>query len=87
MAQSASSAPNMSSEGGPTELVLITRKVEDTPPLPFLLFFGTRSSFAKLAIFFMRACAAALFLSLRAAFLLARSFILLMIACILVKIR
>lgn len=35
----------------------------------------------------MRACAAALFLSLRAAFLLARSFILFIIAYILVKIR
>lgn len=57
------------------------------PPFPFLLFFGTRSSLAKLAIFFMRACAAALFLSLRAAFLLARSFILLIMACILVKTR
>jgi len=55
---------------------------KNSPPLPFLRFFGTRSSLAKLAIFFMRACAAALFLSLRAAFLLARSFILFMMVYI-----
>ena len=66
---------------------IVVPRVENLPPFPFLLFFGTRSSFAKLAIFFIRACAAALFLSLRAAFLLARSFILLIMACILVKAR
>ena len=60
----------------------MARRAENPPPFPFLLFFGTRSSLAKLAIFFIRACAAALFLSLRAAFLLALSFILLIIAYI-----
>lgn len=45
------------------------------PPPPFRLFFGTRSSAARLAMLFMRACATALFLSDMAAFRRFRSFI------------
>jgi hypothetical protein len=48
----------------------------DKPPPPFLFFaLGTRSSAAKDAMFFILACAAALFLSVNAALRLVLSFI------------
>lgn len=54
---------------------------EHSPPPVFLRFFGMRSSAAKLAMLFIRACDAALLRSARASFLRFRSLILFMIVC------